>query len=117
MDIDGTNHRKLTDLPGTDGLPAWSRDNHIAFVSDRNTGTEIFVMNADGSNVRRVAPGQDGAHPAWSPDNKYIAFVSELQRNNPDIFVMTADGARIWRLTDNRRQDWLPAWSPVQSTP
>ncbi|MDQ3928087.1 MAG: hypothetical protein M3328_02950 [Chloroflexota bacterium] len=113
INADGTNPRKLTDRPGVDGLPAWSRDNHIAFVSDRDGATEIYVMDSDGTNIRRVAPGQDGAHPAWSSDSKYIAFVTEPTRNNPDIMVMTADGSNIWRLTDNRAADWLPSWLPV----
>jgi TolB protein len=117
INVDGTNERKLTDTPGVDGLPAWSRDNRIAFASDRDGNPEIYVMDSDGSNVRRVAPGQDGAHPAWSPDSKYIAFVTEITRNNPDIMVMAADGSNIWRLTDNPAADWLPAWLPVSSAP
>jgi TolB protein len=117
VDVDGTNLRKLTERPGVDGLPAWSRDNHIAFVSDRDGSPEIYVMDSDGSNVRRIAPGQDAAHPAWSSDSKYIAFVTELTRNNPDVMVMTADGSNIWRLTDNRAEDWLPAWLPIPTAP
>jgi TolB protein len=117
VDVNGTNQRKLTNGPGVEGLPAWSRDNHIAFVSDREGNPEIYVMDSDGSNVRRVAPDQDAAHPAWSSDSKYIAFVAETVRNNPDVMVMAADGSNIRRLTDNGAADWLPSWQPAPGLP
>jgi Tol biopolymer transport system component len=67
---------------------------------------EIYVMNADGSGLRRLTdtPGSEG-HPAWSPDGTMIAFNSE--RNNlgerglgARIYVMNADGAGQRQLTE-----------------
>ena len=50
----------------------------IAFVSDRTGNPEIFVMRADGHEIRRLTrhSGNDG-DPAWSPDGRSIAFVSD----------------------------------------
>ena len=58
-----------------------SRRTKIAFTSSRDGNYEIYVMDDDGSNQRRVTvnPASD-RHPAWSPDGKKIAFVSN--RNN-----------------------------------
>ena len=48
--------------------------------------------------------------PAWSPDGKYIAFVSNgAHRGLGDIYVMKADGTGQRRLTkgvDNQWPDW-----------
>ena len=59
MDADGSNQRKLTRHPALDGYPYWSPDgNQIAFCSTQNGGKNqelnIFVMDADGSNVKQI---------------------------------------------------------------
>jgi TolB protein len=91
----------LTSYSAGDFNPTFSPDgNRIAFSSDRHfppsepefwrkeRGGEIWVMDADGRNVRRLtyAEGWDGS-PSWSPDGKTISFYSER------------DGSlRIWRM-------------------
>ncbi|MCY4473859.1 MAG: hypothetical protein OXC83_00275, partial [Chloroflexi bacterium] len=49
--------------------------------------------------------------PAWSPDGRRIAFVSDRDGDD-DIYVMNADGSGVVRLTDNDADDFSPAWSP-----
>ena len=55
MDADGSNQQRLTDGGAQDWWPAWSPDNaQIAFMSDRDGDWEIYVMDADGGNLRQL---------------------------------------------------------------
>jgi Tol biopolymer transport system component len=78
MNADGSNYQALTDTRDN-GRPAWSPDGKkIAFVSTRDGGSHIYLMNPDGSGVARLAVNDpnvtDEDYPAWSPDGLRIAF-------------------------------------------
>ncbi|MCI0662382.1 MAG: hypothetical protein L0220_15030, partial [Acidobacteria bacterium] len=87
-------------------------DRQIVFHSDRDANTDIYRMNADGSNLIRLTddPAADWS-PAWSPDGQTIAFMSDRD-NNFEIYLMQPDGTNLRRLTDNPGYDGFPAWSP-----
>lgn len=59
-----------------DTSPCYSPDGkHIVFNSDRDGSQQLFIMNADGSNVRRLSYGKGRyATPVWSPRGDWIAF-------------------------------------------
>jgi len=84
----------------------------IAFESNRDGNPEIYVMNADGSNQRRLTynPAEDN-YQDWSPDGKKIAFTSNRDGNS-EIYVMNTDGSNQRRLTYNSAFDYRPRWSP-----
>jgi hypothetical protein len=79
---------------------------------------QIFVMNANGTGVHRVAhqPKAPNFAPAWSPDGTRIAFYS-AKAGNDDIFVIHANGTHLDRLTRDPSNEEFPRWEPVQSTP
>jgi dipeptidyl aminopeptidase/acylaminoacyl peptidase len=84
----------------------------ISFDSTRDGNTEIYVMNADGSQPTRLTdnPAID-RDAAFSADGRRIAFVSERDGNS-EVYVMNADGTGQTRLTNNAAEDFQPAFSP-----
>ena len=83
----------------------------IAFASNRDGNFEIYVMDTDGRNPRRLTnnPAIDW-DPSWSPDGEHIAFASERD-GNFNIYVMDTNGKNPQNLTGKfLGQDVSPAW-------
>lgn len=112
MDADGKNVQQLTNNPGKYTYnPVWSPDGKQILYNVRdNQGIVAMLMDADGSNARRLA--ENVWDPVWSPDGKKIAF-TRLTDAGFKIYIMDADGANPQDLgTNNNRQGWsYPAWS------
>jgi TolB protein len=93
-------------------LPAWSLDGtKLAFATNRDGNMEIYVVNRDGSNLRRVTnhPSAD-VTPTWSPTGNQIAFVSD-RTGSPQIYVVNDDGTDLRLITHEQHCD-RPTWSP-----
>jgi Tol biopolymer transport system component len=115
---DGTRARNLTASASNEWSPVWSPDGgQIAFASDQEGELRIFVMNPDGSGVRRVTEIW-GEYPTWSPDGTQIAFASHVGGAslhgdpNYDVFVVNVDGSGLRQLTESPAVDMYPTWSP-----
>lgn len=84
----------------------------IAFYSNRNGRDDIFVMNADGSNVQLVTKGENGGKcPDLSPDGTRIVCVS-LRDGNSDLYLLDLASGTERRLTDLPGVERQPKWSP-----
>ncbi len=103
---------RLTDHWGIDTSPSWSPDcKRLAFVSDRSGNPQIYTMNADGSNQRRLTySGRNNTTPEWSPKGDEIAFTG-VTGGGADIFVASLDGY-MRRLTWGRGTNESPTWGP-----
>ena len=138
MNGDGSDVRRLTDSPGPDGGPFFSPDGSKVVFRGRKlapgpelddyqslleqglyrpTQLEIFVMDADGSNLRQITDlGAASFAPFWHPEGTRIIFSSnwhdpEGQRNF-DLFIINEDGTGLERLTFNETFDGFPMFSP-----
>jgi hypothetical protein len=84
----------------------------IVFSSQRDGNSEIYVMNADGSNQTRLT--NDAASdqtPVFNAEGSKIAFTSDRDGED-DVYVMNADGSNVQRLTSASGADVAPAFSP-----
>jgi Tol biopolymer transport system component len=71
----------------------------------------IYVVNPDGSDLRRVTRGRGDVSPSWSPDGRQIVFQRDV-RGDENVFVIASDGSNLRRLTSDGRSA-APAWSPT----
>jgi Tol biopolymer transport system component len=131
---DGTGLHRLTDSEGYDAEASFSPDGKlIVFSSNRayfasNPSEEdrarfakdpayyldLYVMNADGSGVRRLtdAAGYDGG-PFFSPDGSRIVWRRfDASGMNADVYTMRVDGTDVRRVTDFGAMSWAPYYHP-----
>ena len=108
MNPDGTGVVKLTDSKSFNGSPGWSPDGKkITFASDRRNHQgrmEVHVMNADGSNVRRLTTLPSDAMledaPRFSPDGRRILFTRYItDPGRSALFTVGVRGGGLKQLT------------------
>jgi Tol biopolymer transport system component/lipoprotein NlpI len=127
-------YRKLTDARGYDAEASWSPDGTlIAFTSNRRAYdgklteaertqfdidpaslNDIYIMDADGNNVRRLTTslGYDGG-PFFSPDGKRICW-RQFSTNGAvaEVWTMNIDGSDKRQLTRLGAMSWAPFYHP-----
>jgi Tol biopolymer transport system component len=132
---DGTQIVNLTKSPGYDAEGSFSPDGRqivfcslrAAFPLDQLTPEQrarydkdpaywgdIYIMDADGSNVRRLteAPGYDGG-PFFSPDGTRIVWRHFDESGMvADVWTMKTDGSDKRRITDFKSMSWAPYYHP-----
>ena len=120
---DGSQAVNLTaDSPANDAFPDFSPDGgRIVFRSGREGNHDIYLMDADGSNVRRLTDhAATDTMPAFAPDGKRVAFTSNRD-DDYEIYILSLDVAqrdtdggqdRPRRITNSPGRDTHPCFSP-----
>ncbi len=122
MNSDGSNVMRLTNNDLFEEVPTWSKDGRkILFTRQlveiidtaKVTNGEIFIMDKDGKNEKRLTfkKGYDSG-AKFSPDGKQIAFYGSTEDKNYEIYIMNADGTHVTNLTNDILEDYSPDWSP-----
>jgi len=103
MNADGNDVRQLTDNTLFDGLPLWSPGGtRLTYGGNCADVCDVMVINADGTGERSVF--HDGFPGAWSPDGKSIAFSA-----GDGVYTINADGSDLRRVADPQ---FVTDWSP-----
>jgi len=113
MDLRTRKATRITDSPAIDTSPSYSPDGkQIVFNSDRGGTQQLYVMNADGGDIKRISGFNSGRYgtPVWSPRGDLIAF-TKIEGGQFFIGVMRPDGSGERLLTQAFLVE-APTWAP-----
>jgi Tol biopolymer transport system component len=120
VNSDGSDLTRLTSGVGNNVYPAFSPNGRkIVFTSNRTGTSQVWLMNADGSNQRQLTFDSQPKDqvPDWSPNGSKIAYladthgIADMGNSWGDIWVMNANGSHQHQIT-NDATDYGTAWSP-----
>jgi len=120
VNSDGSDLTRLTSGVDNNVYPAFSPNGHkIVFTSNRTGTSQVWLMNADGSNQRQLTfdPQPKDQVPDWSPHGGKIAYladthgIADMGNSWGDIWVMNANGSHQHQIT-HEATDYGTAWSP-----
>jgi len=114
--LDSGTPKRITVGRGSDNTsPSYSPDGRqIAFISGKSGSPQVYIMDADGSNVQLLTPYKAGvrsyrASPDWSPDGHAIAY--EQQNGNFQIWMIDLRD-RVPKQLTSEGENEDPSWAP-----
>ena len=122
VDTDGEHLARLTDHPSSDVNPDWSHDGAmLSFESERESerefGSGLYVMNADGSDPRELIFTTELFCSSWSQEGSKLIFGAHRSEEGAgvpttDLFTINPDGEELTRITHDDGPEAYPSMSP-----
>jgi TolB protein len=115
MPVDQPNSAKRLTYAGKyNASPSFGPDGKkIAFAGWIDSRFDLFIMNADGTNIERLTKNEGtNEDPNFSPDGRFIAF-SSSREGTRSIYVINVEGNVVKRLTFGLGNCVAPKWSPA----
>ena len=111
-DLINGNEERLTFEVKYCTSPVWSRLNKIAFSAMSDGITDIYTINPDGSNMRKLTESEgNNEDPCWSPDGRYLAF-SSSRDGQYGLYIMNSNGQNQRKIIYSDGEETAPSWSP-----
>jgi Tol biopolymer transport system component len=118
--VDGSDPLVVAPHPADDFRPEWSPDaTRIAFVSERDLNAELYLVDRDGSRLRRLTfDWASDVLPRWSPDGTRIAFLSDREAGSyggqvlSDVHVLDLASGAVHRVSTGDGDAFGFTWSP-----
>jgi len=84
----------------------------VAMILSKSGSPNVWVCNADGSNLKRVTTGIEDSSPCWSPDGEWICFATKMNSRRV-LAKVPAGGGEVQRVpTPGTANPTEPDWSP-----
>ena len=109
LDLKTNKYVQLTTGLGDPTSPRISPDGQlIVFTNVKNNISALYLMNRDGSHIRKMDVG-GGLRPAWSPDGSKLSFYNE---SDGQIYIVDKDGNNVHKITSEDGVGAGTSWSP-----
>lgn len=116
LDIQSGTLAQLTHGNELNDMPRWSPDgSQICFIrTSEDLIASLYVMDADGKNVKQLSKNCHAQHPSWSPDGSRIVFTANAGENKEEVEICTCDAStgEVSVLLDRKGQETEPSLSP-----
>lgn len=117
MNTDGSGIKRVTYAGDYNSSPNWSPDGKkIVFAGQDKTHYDIFVMNADGTELERLTAAKkkngrsaNNEYPVFSPDGRQVLFTSD-RTGTYQLYLVNIDGTGERRLTFDQANYFSPKW-------
>jgi TolB protein len=111
MDAEGANVRRVTHS-GFNTQPRWSPKGDAIAYTSRQGNFDLWAVNPDGSNLRRLTAGPGNNEGAsWAPNGRHLVFQSS-RSGSYQLFTMLADGSEQQPLPRGSGESTSASWSP-----